>query len=183
MFTYRKAVRFYEAKTWDGGVLNLHDLAFITDETHVLFAASEIKEGDVLLNITGASIGRSAIADITVARFGTDPHGFIGRFQAIEGNGKTAAALAVELFDILCQHRQTRKRISEAVMECFKQSHSYRCAKENLDLLEKLNYWDSSLSSSARSALKSNPQISDAWGVSERLNRFIERMEKDTSTD
>ncbi len=56
------------------GVLDLADLAFITDEIHASFAASEIEEGDVLLNITGASIGRSAVADITVARGNVNQH-------------------------------------------------------------------------------------------------------------
>lgn len=65
---------FLRSQNVGWGVLDLHDLAFITDETHALFAASEIKEGDVLLNITGASIGRSAIADITVARGNVNQH-------------------------------------------------------------------------------------------------------------
>lgn len=65
---------FLRSQNVGWGMLDLHDLAFITDETHALFAASEIKEGDVLLNITGASIGRSAIADITVARGNVNQH-------------------------------------------------------------------------------------------------------------
>ena len=39
-----------------------------------MFPASEIKEGDVLLNITGASIGRSAVADVSVARGNVNQH-------------------------------------------------------------------------------------------------------------
>ena len=65
---------FVRSQNVGWGVLNLHDLAFITDETHELFAASEINEGDVLLNITGASIGRSAVADIAVARGNVNQH-------------------------------------------------------------------------------------------------------------
>ena len=65
---------FLRSQNVGWGVLDLHDLAFITDETHALFAASEIKEGDVLLNITGASIGRSAVADITVACGNVNQH-------------------------------------------------------------------------------------------------------------
>ena len=65
---------FLRSQNVGWGLLNLHDLAFITDEIHALFATSEIKEGDVLLNITGASIGRSAVADITVARGNVNQH-------------------------------------------------------------------------------------------------------------
>jgi restriction endonuclease S subunit len=45
------------------GSLYLDDLAFIDEETHNSFPATELKKDDVLLNITGASIGRSALAD------------------------------------------------------------------------------------------------------------------------
>ena len=65
---------FLRSQNVGWGSLHLHDLAFITDETHSSFAASEIKEGDVLLNITGASIGRSAVADSSVARGNVNQH-------------------------------------------------------------------------------------------------------------
>lgn len=41
--------------------LELSDVAFITNETHACMAASKLQAHDVLLNITGASIGRSCI--------------------------------------------------------------------------------------------------------------------------
>ena len=65
---------FLRSQNVGWGVLDLADLVFITDEIHASFAASEIEEGDVLLNITGASIGRSAVADITVARGNVNQH-------------------------------------------------------------------------------------------------------------
>ena len=129
----------------------------------------------------GYAIGRQLF--VVAARFGADPYGFIRRFQAMEGDNKTSADLAAELFDILCKHRQTRKRISEGVMECFKQSDSFACAKENITLLEMLNYWDASLSAQARSASRSNGQIRNAWEVPERLEIFIAQMEQDPATD
>jgi type I restriction enzyme S subunit len=44
------------------GVLLLDDIAFIDDAVHKRQISTEIQIGDVLLNITGASIGRSAVA-------------------------------------------------------------------------------------------------------------------------
>lgn len=44
------------------GDLRLDDMAYIDDATHLSFPATEVRTGDVLLNITGASIGRSAVA-------------------------------------------------------------------------------------------------------------------------
>lgn len=65
---------FLRSQNVGWGVLDLADLAFITDKIHASFVASEVEEGDVLLNITGASIGRSAVADSTVARGNVNQH-------------------------------------------------------------------------------------------------------------
>jgi type I restriction enzyme S subunit len=53
---------FVRSQNVGRGVLLLDELAFIDEQTHATFKASELRAGDVLLNITGASIGRSAVA-------------------------------------------------------------------------------------------------------------------------
>lgn len=53
---------FIRSQNVGWGQLHLSDLAYIDDETHNAFRGSEIRTDDVLLNITGASIGRAAIA-------------------------------------------------------------------------------------------------------------------------
>lgn len=65
---------FIRSQNVGWGVLILEDIAYIDEETHSTFSATEIKEGDVLLNITGASIGRSAIADIRVRGGNVNQH-------------------------------------------------------------------------------------------------------------
>jgi len=65
---------FIRSQNVGWGDLHLSDLAFITDEIHKTFATSEIEEGDVLLNITGASIGRSAVADTRIAGGNVNQH-------------------------------------------------------------------------------------------------------------
>jgi len=61
---YRESGRpFIRSRNVGWGELLLDDIVFIDDETHNAFSSTEIEIGDVLLNITGASIGRSAVAD------------------------------------------------------------------------------------------------------------------------
>jgi type I restriction enzyme S subunit len=64
--------RIYKNVGW--GSLELEDIAFIDNITHEAFSATEIKVDDVFLNITGASIGRSAVADERVARGNVNQH-------------------------------------------------------------------------------------------------------------
>jgi type I restriction enzyme, S subunit len=60
---YKTAGRpFVHSQNVGWGELRLEDMAYIDDATHMTFPATEIRAGDVLLNITGASIGRSAVA-------------------------------------------------------------------------------------------------------------------------
>ncbi len=61
---YKKTGRpFLRSQNIGWGNLILDDVTFIDEETHKSFQSTEIKEGDVFLNITGASIGRSSVSN------------------------------------------------------------------------------------------------------------------------
>lgn len=61
---YKSAGRpFVRSQNVGWGELRLDDLAYIDEQTHSTFPATELLRDDVLLNITGASIGRCARAD------------------------------------------------------------------------------------------------------------------------
>ena len=60
---YKKYGRpFLRSQNIGWGELLLSDIVFISDEVHSTFSNTEIKKGDVFLNISGASIGRSSYA-------------------------------------------------------------------------------------------------------------------------
>ena len=65
---------FVRSQNVGWGELKLDDIAFISDETHATFPATELRAGDVLLNITGASIGRCAVADGRLAGGNVNQH-------------------------------------------------------------------------------------------------------------
>ena len=65
---------FVRSQNVGWGELLLDDVAFLDDETHNSFASTEIGLGDVLLNITGASIGRSAVADPRIVGGNVNQH-------------------------------------------------------------------------------------------------------------
>ena len=79
------------------GILLLNDIAHIDEKTHHKQASTEIKEKDVLLNITGASIGRTAVANKQLAGGNVNQHVCI-----IRPNDKLNS-------DFLCNYIQTRK--------------------------------------------------------------------------
>ncbi|MCI5162741.1 MAG: restriction endonuclease subunit S [Candidatus Electrothrix sp. AX5] len=77
---------FVRSQNVGWGELILNDVAFIDEETHRSFKSSEIKVSDVLLNITGASIGRSVVADSRIAGGNVNQHVCIIRVKQDELN-------------------------------------------------------------------------------------------------
>lgn len=65
---------FVRSQNVGWGQLLLDDVAFINEETHQSFIGTEIANLDVLLNITGASIGRSAVADSQIVGGNVNQH-------------------------------------------------------------------------------------------------------------
>ncbi len=72
---YKKEGRFFiRSQNVGWGKLILNDVKFIDDLTHSKFPSTEIQTNDVLLNITGASIGRSTIANKTIEGGNVNQH-------------------------------------------------------------------------------------------------------------
>jgi nucleoside 2-deoxyribosyltransferase len=111
-------------------------------------------------------------------RFGQDPYGFIGRFQAFDGKGRTAAELAKDLFEIYRKNKQTQELMAEILVGLFEQSTSYTATKTNIGYLEELEIWEPAFSKRLRAAAKSNSQVSDAWGVEGRIDALVKKWAK-----
>lgn len=72
---YLKAgIPFVRSQNIGWGKLLLSDLAFIPRELHEKFLSTEILYNDVLLNITGASIGRCAIVEKNISGGNVNQH-------------------------------------------------------------------------------------------------------------
>ena len=72
---YRPSGRpFVRSQNVGWGELALDNVVHIDEDTHASFTTTEIEEGDVLLNISGASIGRSAVADARIAGGNVNQH-------------------------------------------------------------------------------------------------------------
>ena len=75
---------FVRSQNIGWGELLLDDVAFIDEETHNSFSSTQIAILDVLLNITGASIGRSAVADSRIKGGNVNQHVCIIRVKPDE---------------------------------------------------------------------------------------------------
>lgn len=72
---YKKSGRpFIRSQNVGWGKLLLDDMEFIDEQTHSTFPGTQICRNDVLLNITGASIGRCAMADFKIEGGNVNQH-------------------------------------------------------------------------------------------------------------
>jgi hypothetical protein len=124
----------------------------------------------------GFAMGRGA--PVFSVRFGQDPYGFIGRFQAFDGRGKTAQQLARELFEAYRKNKQTEAVMAAALVKLLEETNNFAAAKERIGYLEELETWDASFSARVKGALKNNSQVSDAWGVPDRINALVRKWAK-----
>ena len=83
---WKSGRQFIRSQNVGWGCLLLDDVAFIDEETHSSFDGTELELNDVLLNITGASIGRSAIADSRIVGGNVNQHVCIIRTNRDELN-------------------------------------------------------------------------------------------------
>lgn len=121
----------------------------------------------------GFAMGRGL--PVFAVRFGQDPYGFIGRFQGFTGGGKTADALARELFDSYRKNKQSQKRLGEALMNLFEDSGSFASAKARIGYLEELEVWESSYIPRLEAVPDANSQVSGSWGVAERVEKLAKK--------
>lgn len=112
---------------------------------------------------------------VFAVRFGQDPYGFIGRFQAFTGAGKSPEALARELFDAYRKNKQTQRRMAEVLVSLFEDSGSFADAKARIGYLEQLEVWDTSFVPRLEATVKANSQVCGSWGVPERVEKLTKK--------
>lgn len=128
---------------------------------HPTFHASNWTDQEI-----GFAMGRGL--PVLAVRFGQDPYGFIGRFQAFSGQGKTALAIARELFESYRKNKQSQHRMAGVLVNLFEDSGSFAEAKARIGYLEELEVWEPSFASRIEAASEANSQISGSWNVPER---------------
>jgi len=119
----------------------------------------------------GFAMGRGV--PVFSMRLGQAPYGFIGRFQAFNGHGKSEEELARELFDAFRKNKQTRAKIADGVVTMFEGSWSFASAKMLVGRLEELTTWSPSFSEREQAAVTNNSQVSGSFGVPKRVENLV----------
>ena len=122
----------------------------------------------------GYVIGREKL--IIPIKMGEDLYGFIGKYQAIQFNDDTDK-FCNELFEILLKNKKSNKMMANSIVHKFENSDSYARAKSNIELLERINYWDQNIKNRLLNSIENNSQIKDSYGVTPRVKKLIKNFE------
>ena len=122
----------------------------------------------------GVAIGRNL--PIISVRQGLDPYGFIGKYQAVQGAGKTPAKLADELFKLLIVNPVVGSKITDALVQRLSNSTSFASSKTLIKYVKQSKFVDSSHISVLLEAVKGNSQVGNAISVPEQIDALAKRL-------
>lgn len=126
----------------------------------------------------GFALGRDLL--IIPIRIGKDPYGFIGKFQAI--TFKDIETTALTIFKSLMLNKKTSKKMAYSMIYKLENSNSFHEAKNNIDLISYVEYWDKKLIRKLKASQNNNGQIKNSFGVPERINYLVSELEEKYGT-
>jgi hypothetical protein len=161
----------YPTREWQKEILQ----ALETCEALIALLTRSFRESDWTDQEVGYCLKRGIL--IIPIIMDEAPYGFIARYQAIRGGRKTPEQIARLIFDSLVLNERAMQRMLEAMIEQFEKSNSFDQAKRNMTLLER--FPDSAVLGDEQAerlirAIESNRQISEAYGVPDRVISFIQ---------
>jgi len=107
-------------------------------------------------------------------QYGKAPHGFIAKVQALPlPKGHTLASRAQHIVDLLLKAPQTAASMTTALVRATAEASSFAQAKATAALLESVPGLNRAHAGLLRDALKANSQVSDAFGVPDRILRIL----------
>lgn len=123
----------------------------------------------------GVAIGRRI--PIISVKFGLDPYGFIGKYQALQGKGIPAEEIAEKLFNILINAPGIGQKITNTLVLKLVDSNSFHESKELIGHIKQSKFLTSKNIAAMKKAVKSNSQVSGSWGVPDEIKQLERKIE------
>jgi hypothetical protein len=122
----------------------------------------------------GIAIGRGKL--VIPLRSGEDPHGFLGKYQALQAAGVAPEILAERIAEILTLHLLSSQRMADALVDRLVSSSTFEAAKRNMTLLEQVPRLNVFQVAKLVRVVDENRQVRDAFGVPPRIRSFVARV-------
>ncbi|MBI4529543.1 MAG: toll/interleukin-1 receptor domain-containing protein [Deltaproteobacteria bacterium] len=127
----------------------------------------------------GFALGRGV--PVIPLRLGADPHGFIGRIQALNGDLSNIQGLASNLVDTLLKADQTSAMMREHLVLEFEHAKTWETARLLRPKLLTVTRFDGGQLTRIEKALTENQKVATAYGVPEAVNEFLAKQRRSIS--
>jgi hypothetical protein len=138
------------------------------------------RESDYCDQEVGAVDGQGKL--VVPVRFGLDPYGFIGNYQAITVRDQHPfPELARSIFDLVVRHELSREAMARALVWRYENSGNYDAARANVGALRMIpaEAWTDSIVRRARTAHEENSQLRDAFVGARFAPEVVDALLKD----
>jgi hypothetical protein len=122
----------------------------------------------------GVAIGRSV--PILSIKYGLDPYGFIGKYQGLQGSGKSLKQISKEIMMVFLSNKNSQQKMSHGLVYSFIESESFAESKEKIGLIEEVPYLSMELIKLLENSIKENRQVRDSFGVPESIKALKKKF-------
>ena len=122
----------------------------------------------------GVAIGREI--PILSVRFGKDPYGFIGKFQAVPGYGKNVLRLAKEIYDLFWTMPRIEPKLIGGLVASFADAYSFKHAERLLGYIKKISNTSPDIVERVENAFNENSQVNGSFAVKRELPDVLKRL-------
>jgi hypothetical protein len=123
----------------------------------------------------GVAMGRGL--PVIPVRLGADPYGFIGKYQAIQGQDRAGGQIADDLLRVMIKNKQTAPRIATVLSEALLHSQSYKDSISVIDMLDEVQYADPGIVKNIQTAVTDNDQVYNTYVGKKRIEQILKRLE------
>jgi hypothetical protein len=122
----------------------------------------------------GIAVGRGKL--VVPLRAGADPHGFLGKYQAVPIEKTSTEEIARKIFEVLVKHDQSCARMADAPIERQGISPNWDMAKRTMGLLEQLPRLNPDQVARLMRTIDENDQVKSAFAVRDRIGSLVGRI-------
>jgi hypothetical protein len=120
----------------------------------------------------GAAFARGL--PVVPVRLGSDPYGFLGRYQALPGDLAKPDELASSIVEVLEKKPSVSDLMREALVQGLESANSFANAKLVTSRIERTEGFSEEQLARMQAAITANDQVLSAIRVPERLRRYVE---------
>lgn len=124
----------------------------------------------------GVAIGRRVV--IIPIRMGTDPYGFMGKYQGLSVQGNSSDLLAAKLYNLLWKKEVLKPQLIDSLIHRFETSGSFEQSNKLVSYFDRVDRLKPEQIDALERAFESNRQLSQAWKVRQRLPQLLKRLRK-----